>query len=115
MEEFGLELHPLLVGLIHDVTILLQLRQFDFIVSDLLVALPLDVLDLCLEASDDLIVVALILLLQLRDLILQADGLLQLPVVIRLQLPLHLRLVYLRLSESLVHHPQLVLPSMGGG
>ena len=63
VEELSLELHPLLVGLIHNIAILLQLRQFDFIVSDLLIALPLDVFDLCLKASDDLIVVALILLL----------------------------------------------------
>lgn len=63
VKELGLELHPLLVGLIHNIAILLQLRQFDFIVSDLLIALPLDVLDLCLKASNYLIVVALILLL----------------------------------------------------
>lgn len=84
VEELGLELHPLLVGLVHNVTVFLQLTQLHLVLLDFLIAFPLDILDLRLEARDYLIVVPLVLLLQLCDLTLQADGLLQLLVILLL-------------------------------
>ena len=58
-----------------------------------------------LEAGDNLVVVALVLLLKVGDLVLEADGFLQLLIVFLLKLVFHLLLVGFRLSEPVMHLP----------
>lgn len=70
VEQLSLELHTLLVGLVHNVTVFLQLRQFHLILLNFLITFPFDIFDLCLEPGDNLIVITFILLLKLCDLIL---------------------------------------------
>jgi len=109
MMQFSLELHAFLVGLVHDVAVLLQLVDLHLVLLQLVLTLLLLVLDLIFELIDDLIVVLLISLLQLRDLVLQPDGPLQLVIVLPLQLPLDLGPVDLRPVELLMQLPQLLL------
>jgi hypothetical protein len=104
-------MHSLFVGLIHYISVFLQLRQFHFILLYFLVSLPADVFDLRLESRHDLIIVPLILLLQMCDLILQPNRLLQFPIVLGFELPLYLCFVVLRLSEPLMHHTERLLPT----
>ncbi len=104
--QLCLELHSLLVSLVHYIAILLQFIDLHFILLQFLITLLFLLLDLILELIDDLVVVFLVSLLELCDLILQGNGALQLLIIFPLQLSLYLGPIHLSPIELLMQFTQ---------
>jgi len=108
--KFSFELHSLLVGIIHDVSVFLQLIYLDLILTKFLSANFFNFLDLILELIHNLIAVFLVDLLELRDFILQRNRSLQLLIVFLFQTTFHISFINLLLCKSIMQFSDRVLP-----
>lgn len=104
MKQLSLIVHLLLIGVIHNGSILLELIDLYLILLQLLIPLLPEVLDLPLEPRHYVIVVPLVVLLQVRDLVLQRYLVLELLVILHFQLTLDLGLIRLLLCVPFMQH-----------
>ena len=104
MKQLSLIVHLLLIGVIHNGSILLKLIDLNLVLLQLLIPLLPKVLDLPLEPRHYVIVVPLVVLLQVRDLILKRYLVLKLLVILHFQLTLDLGLIRLLLCVPFMQH-----------